>query len=143
MVKRGPIEHNCHAISHGFAATLQQTPFGEVFPLAMTIGNVWFRGNNIYKVTRQKIDQIIREGFVPDKTVDVHVWLTLSNMTVVDLTLLSTLSALGLSESAPSRDDRVLFWQEATPGDFEFEPLLVDNDFFSKVERGVVTYESV
>lgn len=59
-------------------------------------------------------------------------------MTVLDLTVLSSLTALGYTE-APSSSNRVLVWNEEIPGDLEFEPLLVDNDFYYKVERGVVS----
>ena len=135
---RGPIEHSCHSISHGFAETLQQTDLADELPIAMTIGNVWFRNQNVYGVTRERIERTIVEGFDPDKTIDLHVWLTLSDMTVVDLSILSTLPALGLSASIPQDGSSVLIWREDQQSDFIYEPLLVDNQFFSKVERGIV-----
>jgi hypothetical protein len=135
---RGPIEHSCHAISHGFAESLQLLPLGQELPLAITIGNVSYRGTSLYQVTYEKIDAIISHGFDASKTVDVHVWITLQDMTVVDLSLLSTLAAMGLTDSLSPSADQVLIWREDSVSDFEYEPLLVDNEFFLKVERGVV-----
>lgn len=127
------IAHSCHATSHYFA----QEVAGQI-GVAVTIGNVYFRGTNVYGVTREKIEDLIREGFNRERFVDVHVWLTTADMTVLDLTVLSSLTALGYTE-APSSSNRVLVWNEKIPGDLEFEPLLVDNDFYYKVERGVVS----
>lgn len=136
--ERGPIEHSCHAISHGFAETFLNTTLKESLPLAITIGNVWFKGANIYGVTRDKVDAVIRHGFDASKTIDVHVWLTLSDMTVIDLSILSTLHSLGLTDSEPPAGNRVMLWRDEVRSDFKYEPLLVDNDFYSKVERGLV-----
>lgn len=123
------IAHSCHATSHYFA---QQ--FADRISVAVTIGNVYFRGTNIYGVTREKIEALIHEGFNRKRFVGVHVWLTTTDMTVLDLTALSSLAALGHAKAPPS-SNRVLVWNEESPGDLEFEPLLVDNDFFYKVER--------
>lgn len=136
--ERGPVEHSCHAISHGFATTLQEHPLGDDSPLAITIGNVSYKGDSLYQVTHERIDTILKHGFDPTKTVDVHVWLTLDDMTVVDLSILSTLAAMGLTSGLPRGAGRVVFWRDDSVSEFEYEPLLVDNDFFSKVERGIV-----
>lgn len=138
---RGPIEHSCHAISHGFFETWQQLPYSEAFPLAVTIGNVWIKGRNLYEVTRPSLERLLLEGFNPDSNVDVHVWLTMSDMTVIDLTIMSTLNALGLSQT-PYEKNRAVFWHETRPSDLSYEPLLVDNQFFTKVERGLITFGS-
>lgn len=135
---RAPIEHSCHATSHGFAETFNSLPFADEVPLAITIGNIYYKGKNIYGVTHRKIEHILTKGFEPEKTIDVHVWLTLVDMTVLDLTVLSTLHALGLSEVAPTRGNSVLVWNQGSHPEIEFEPLLVDNDFFSKVDSGLV-----
>uniref|UniRef100_E6QPQ3 Uncharacterized protein n=1 Tax=mine drainage metagenome TaxID=410659 RepID=E6QPQ3_9ZZZZ len=31
-----------------------------------------------------------------------------------------------------------MLWRDEVRSDFKYEPLLVDNDFYSKVERGLV-----
>jgi hypothetical protein len=135
--QRGSISHSCHAISDGFMKTLSNAT-DEPLPIAITIGDVWFRGKKKYGVTRSKIDQLIRAGFDKSRFVDVHVWLTLSDMTVIDLTILPTLRADGeLEAKTEPGSDGILICREDEPSDYLFEPLLVDNDFFSKVERGL------
>jgi hypothetical protein len=110
-------------------------PLSEAFPLAVTIGNVYYRQNNIYKVTRTSIAQTVAEGFRADKNVDVHVWLTLDDMTVFDLTIVPTLISNGLlaADTPP-----LLMWRETDQSDFKFEPLLADNKFFERVDTGIV-----
>ena len=102
--------------------------------MSITIGNVYYRGQNVYKTTKSKIKQILAEGFQPTKTLDVHVWLTLSDMTVVDLSILSTAEAKG-SEIKKYSDSHVLIWRDGQPSDFHYEPLLVDDQFYEKVDR--------
>ncbi len=133
--QRGAVAHACHAISDAFMMTLSnitQIPL----PLAITIGDVWVKGKKKYGVNRSGIDQLIRTGFDQSKFVDAHVWLTLSDMTVIDLTILSTLHAEGALDGVNGLGDGILVWREDEPSDYVFEPLLVDNAFFSKVERG-------
>jgi len=134
-VKRGPIAHSCHAISCAFVNTL--TDIMSSVPCAITIGDVWVRGEKKYGVTRQKIDQLIRNGFDKSKFVDAHVWITFSDMTVFDLTLLHTLRADEGHSPDVFSESEFLIWRETEPSDYIYEPLLVDNNFFDKVERGL------
>jgi hypothetical protein len=135
--ERGPIEHSCHATSHGFALSLSNL-MGNAAPVAITIGNVVYKGKNLYSSTRGSIQNLVQRGFDQSSTIDTHVWLTLSNMQVIDLTIIPTLKAMGIYESPPLMEHKVLCWREDELGDFDFEPILVDNDFFNKVELGEV-----
>ena len=134
------IANSCHATSHAFAVTVKALELDDEIPMAITIGNVYFKNKNIYGVTRERIEQILTKGFEPGRTIDVHVWLTLPDMTVLDLTILSTLFARGLTEVEAALDKRVLVWSPETQSDYRFEPLLVDNDFFLKVDTGLVGF---
>jgi len=138
--KRGPIEHSCHATSHGFALSLSKL-MGNAAPVAITIGNVMYKGKNLYLSTRESIQNLIQRGFDQSSTVDTHVWLTLPNMQVIDLTIIPTLKAMGIYEPSSLTERQVLCWREDELGDFDFDPILVDNDFFNKVELGKVEYD--
>lgn len=129
----GDIAHSCHAVSQGFYETWMRLP--DVPPLNITIGNVYFQGENLYQVSKTSIKRILNEGNQVDKTIDLHVWLTLDDLTVIDLTILSTLRAKSLLQEQ-SIDSNVLIWREEDPGEFRFEPLLIDNSFFQKVDSG-------
>lgn len=130
----GEVARACHAVSAGFFETWNTLPFGPTFPLAVTIGNVYYRGENLYEVTRESLARIIHEGSNVNTTVNVHVWLTLDDMTVIDPTIVSTLLAKGtiLADAPP-----VLVWREGEPSDFRFEPVLTDNQFFGRVDTGL------
>lgn len=129
------VAHSCHAVSHGFYETWKNFEWGEAFPLSVTIGNVYYKGENIYNTSKDAIAQITKNGFQRGEAVDAHVWLTLDDMTVIDLTILSTLHARGILAASPSR---FLLWREEIPTDFVFEPILVDNAFFGRIDTGLV-----
>lgn len=139
LIQRGTIEHSCHAASHGFALTWQQFEESLDVPLAITIGNIFYNGKNIYGITLPKIREVVQEGCNTNRDIGVHVWLTTSDMSVIDLTALSTLTKLGFFDP-PSPDNKVLVWNEELSSEFDYEPLLVDNNFFNRVEKGVVEY---
>ncbi len=137
----GPAEiaNRCHALSHGFFETWRRTDMGEAFPLAVTIGNVFYRDENIYGLSKSALKKILNEGRRPDKSLDVHVWLTLDDMTVLDLSIISTLITRE-QLSADDVDSLVLVWSADHPGEYWFEPILVDNDFFNRVEAGELVF---
>jgi len=62
----------------------------------------------------------------------VHVWLTVEDMTVLDLTILASLRHRGQYEG---HSEGMLVWKANDPGDFLFEPLLVDNLFATRVDN--------
>lgn len=132
------IANNCHSISHSFRETVEKN-YGNAFPLSITIGNVFYKNENIYNLSKSSLKKILNEGVCLDKPLSVHVWLTLDDMTVVDLSIISTLIRRGeVTESEFA--SLALIWTEENPGDFWFEPILVDNDFFSKVDSGEIVY---
>jgi len=131
----GEIARACHSVSHGFYETWNRTKFAESFPLTVTIGNVYYKEECIYNVSKSSIKRILNEGNQVATTLDVHVWLTLDDLTVIDLSIISSLIKMGkVDESAVQNP--ILIWREIEPSDFCFEPLLVDNNFFRKVDSG-------
>src|SRR5258707_4381263 len=95
----GEMARSCHAVSDGFLRTYTQSPkLSEIsrhFPMAITIGDVSYKGRNIYHVTRNSVRAIMNRGRNLNEDLHVHVWLTLVNMTVVDLTIASYLRGKG------------------------------------------------
>ncbi len=49
------VSHACHAVSNGFLKTWESTRYARLFPLAVTIGNVWFREQNLHGATRESV----------------------------------------------------------------------------------------
>jgi len=133
----GDIAHACHAASAGFLASWGASrPPGLPGTLSITVGSVRFKGRHVFQTTRNAIAQLIDAGRAPGADLPVHVWLTLDDMTVIDLSIVATLIKYGeLSAGAPP----VLFWRDDAPGDFVFEPLLVDNLFFQRIDSGAFT----
>lgn len=129
----GQLAHSCHAVCQGFYETW--TRLAASFPLNITIGDVSYRGESLYHVSKSSVKRILNEGNVTGKTLDVHVWLTFDDLTVIDPTILPTLKEKGLIDDADTTSD-LLIWREDDPGDFEFEPILIDNEFFQKVDSG-------
>lgn len=130
----GP-QHKCHSLAQGFMMTWSSTPFAEATPLAVTIGNVYYKGQNIYDATRESILETIRIGPTTEK-LPMHVWLTRDDMTVIDFAIQPSLIAMGLMEPIPAEESPLLIWKESDPGNFRFEPLLVHNNFFHLVDEG-------
>lgn len=132
-----PLEHlvnHCHSISHGFWETYTNHPASKGFTLSVTVGNVYYKGESVYNLTKSKLKQIISKGKVLDEELPVHVWVTLEDMTVFDLTIIPTLIHKGLLDESEVTSN-LLVWNEEHSGDFVFEPLLIDNDFMHRVDE--------
>ena len=132
------IANKCHSLSSGFLATWQQVDTGD-FPLTITIGNVFYKGENIFNLSKSSLKRTLNEGVVTDKALNAHVWLTWDDTTVVDLSIISTL--IRREKLVPSNGmPLALIWSDHEPGDYWFEPLLVDNNFFEKVDGGELVF---
>lgn len=127
------VANSCHSVSHAFRHNFCNLPgVGEMFELAVTVGNVYYRGENIYQVSRDSIRDLVKRGPRDGEVLPVHVWLTLEDMTVLDLTILASLRHRGQYDG---HSDGMLVWNANEPGDFIFEPLLVDNLFATRVDN--------
>lgn len=133
----GDIAHACHAASAGFLRSWNASrPPGLPGTLSLTVGSVRFKGEPVFETTRAAIAGVIAAGPAPATDLPVHVWLTLDDLTVIDLSIVPTLTGHGL---LPAGTPPVLFWREEDAGDFSFEPLLVDNLFFERIDSGLYT----
>lgn len=133
--RQQPLEHQCHSVHFNFQNWLQQQNLGKVTDFKMTVGNVIYKGNNVYKTSKTKIKQIINNGPNVDEALNLHVWLTLDDMTVYDLSIIPTLRAKGLIDSKLGSTPEVLVYRPGEKGDYEYQPLLVDDGFFYKVDK--------
>ena len=127
--------NRCHSMSHNILLEYYRKGLHEHCELNITIGNVYYYDVNVYDTSRGKIKHILEEGFQSDKTLDVHVWLTIENMAVFDLTIMRTLVYRGMLPHSAFVDQPFNIWREDLPSSFRYEPLLVDNTFFLRVDR--------
>jgi len=127
-----PLANRCHTVSYSFRETFLMNPlFGGVpHDPCITVGNVFHRGVSLFPTTRDSLRAMIEAGPQPGRDMATHVWITFPDMTVFDLTLLPTLRRRG-DHDGP---DDLLVWHPSAPGDFVFEPLLVDNRFPERVD---------
>ena len=136
----GELAHACHAASAGFMKSWELSrPVDLHGTLAITIGSVRFRGRPVFETTRDEVAKLVHAGRQSGNDVPVHVWLTLDDLTVIDLTLISTLI---MSGDLPADAPPVLFWREDCPSEFSFEPVLVDNLFFERIDTGDYAWRS-
>lgn len=133
----GDIAHACHAASAGFLYSWNASRLPELpGTLSLTVGSVRFKGKPVFETTRAAIAGLIAAGRAPAIDLPVHVWLTLDDLTVIDLSIVPTLITYG---HLPANTPPVLFWCEDAADDFAFEPLLVDNLFFQRIDSGSFT----
>lgn len=133
----GDIAHACHAASAGFLHSWHASRLPGT--LSLTVGSVHFKGEPVFETTRVAIAELIAAGRAPKVDLPVHVWLTLDDLTVIDLSIVPTLVKCG---HLPADTPPVLFWRENAAGDFSFKPLLVDNLFFERIDSGLFTTPS-
>ncbi|NKC13780.1 MAG: hypothetical protein GKR94_16815 [Gammaproteobacteria bacterium] len=75
------------------------------------------------------------KGFCPDESLELHVWLTFSNMTVLDLTIVPTLVSKGLASLKDFDNCRYVIWKEGETVDFDYLPFLQHNNFMYEVDK--------
>ncbi|EHA17520.1 hypothetical protein HAL1_01110, partial [Halomonas sp. HAL1] len=125
----------CHSASQQFYENWMSQKIGDIAPVAITVGNVKYKDREIYQVSRSSVKRIMAKGFCPDDSLDVHVWLTFSNMTVLDLTIIPTLLSKGLASTSDFNDLRYVIWEEGGDSDFEYIPVLQHNNFMYAVDK--------
>ncbi|CAK2021631.1 DUF2612 domain-containing protein [Vibrio crassostreae] len=133
--------HNCHescetimrAIHQEDSLKLREALF-DLKP-QVTIGDVLVKGQPQYKVTKKSIKDIIAEGFNPNKTLNVHVWITLFDGTVFDPTIAATLVAKKMLPPQEMSSMHIQPFGMTNDINITYKPLLIDNEFYSRVDR--------
>lgn len=136
LYTRGTPESACHNVSSSALITAILQANYEEDEISLTIGDVSFMGKWMYNVSQESLQNIIKDGRAYDKTLDCHVWLTYRSNHVFDLSLIYNLMKRGLY-SPKINEDPIIYWNdqsEKTKWELEYKPLLVDNDFFFRVD---------
>ncbi|MGR5235247.1 hypothetical protein [Vibrio rotiferianus] len=135
FAKQQPIEHQCLSVHFNFQNWLKQKKLGEYTDFKLTIGNVYYKGSNVYETSKAKIKQMVKLGPQLSETLDLHVWLTLDDMTIYDLSIIPTLRAKGYIKGKRESSPEVLVLRPGEESDYEYRRLLVDNGFFHRVDK--------
>lgn len=75
------------------------------------------------------------KGFCPDEDLELHVWLTFQNMTVLDLTIVPTLIYKGLADLEEFGGCQYVIWKEGKREDLDYIPFLQHNNFLYLVDK--------
>lgn len=125
----------CHSFSDAFNRGWRSQVGDMPIWLLLTVGEVKHRNNSIYDVTKSKVADCVRKGFQPAETLDVHIWLTLEDMTIFDLTIMASLLRRDSISPIEYKMTPVVIGKPDELTDFTYIPYLVDNDFVRKVDR--------
>lgn len=124
--------HQCNALSHSFHRVWKNSLLNDVSFTAITIGTVEYRGKKIYEVDKISIKKMIQDGPKIDQQLNAHVWITFSDLTVLDLTISPTLVDRGYVKSGTLPD--YIIWREDKASDFRYTPILQHNNFINAVD---------
>lgn len=131
----GDLANLCHSVSQQFYENWMSQEIGNIAPVAITVGNVKYKGKEVYQVSKSSVKRIMAKGFCPNESLEVHVWLTFSNMTVLDLTIVPTLISKRLASPCDFDGRRYVIWKEDGNSNFEYIPILQHNNFMYVVDR--------
>jgi hypothetical protein len=123
------LKHNCLEASFNFFKLIEEKLGGGCF---LTVGDVKYNGTSIFNVTAEGVFNILRNG-KSKEDMNAHVWITLPDLTVLDLTIISTLIERGQIHLQDAPENPVLTWREDISSKFFYHPIIVDKDFPHKV----------
>ncbi len=97
-----------------------------------TIGYVQMNNEAMFKQTDKTLEELLKHGVQMEKnrTLDIHVWLTLPSMEIIDLTLSTT---IGKVNNDSKWFGRVFMDHPDNFNGMEYIPLLVGDDFLRKI----------
>jgi hypothetical protein len=129
--------YQCLADSHVFLqACVDQNMIGEKY-MNLTVGDVSFKGEKLFNATRGTIESAVSNGISTTDKPLFHVWLTLGDLTVIDLTIVNYLDTRGLLDKPAPTDQLLNVWRPERQGDYEYHPVLVDDDFIMRLQKPV------
>lgn len=130
-----PYTYQCLADSHTFLqACLAQDIVKEKY-LTLTVGDVSFDGQKLFDVSRNTLESVVTQGISTLDKPRFHVWLTLADMTIIDLTIVNQLISMQLIDPPENNEGWLNVWRAERPGRFNYHPMLVDDDFLSRLQR--------
>ena len=129
--------YQCLADSHTFLnACLTQRIVNEKY-MTLTVGDVSFNGQKLFDVSHGTLESAVAQGISTKDKQRFHVWLTLADMTIVDLTIINQLVSLNQIRTPASDEEWLNVWRAERKGRFDYHPMLVDDDFLSRLQRPV------
>lgn len=125
----------CHEVSQNFVE-ITSGLYDEVGinykPIFITIGNVKYGGEDLYTTDTSNLTERVRRGVKSNVPMDFHVWVTLPDLSIIDISLHSTmLDSEGNEEISKCK---IIRWREDKDCEFDFEPLFIHTDIVSLVE---------
>lgn len=127
--------YQCLADSHVFLrACIDQNIIDERY-MTLTVGDVSFNDQRLFNASRDTIHQAVAHGISTKDDQQFHVWLTLADMTVIDLTINSQLLDLGLMKPAENAQQLLNVWRPERSGKFSYHPVLIDDEFLLRLQR--------
>lgn len=127
--------YQCLADSHTFLqACIDQRIIDERY-MTLTVGDVSYSNKRLYGASRETINLAIKHGISTRDKQQFHVWLTLADMTVVDLTINSQLTESGTKTRQEFDAQPLNVWRPERCGKFNYHPVLIDDDFLKRLQR--------
>lgn len=129
--------YQCLADSHTFLRACLEHKVVNPLYMTLTVGDVSLDGKRLFNASRETISTAVDQGISTIDTPKFHVWLTLADMTVIDLTIVRQLVASGAIPEPSSEQDAswLTVWREERKGRFDYHPILIDDDFLSRLQR--------
>lgn len=111
---------------------LIQNIFEEYFdvPITYTIGWVSEPPNTLFKQTEEQLFQILKSG-PKSMQINLHAWLTLPSMEIIDLTLPTTVAVA--RGQVDSFGGAISGHPDQFTGGLKYHPMLVGDDFLRKI----------
>jgi hypothetical protein len=106
-------------------------PFPQTF---LTFGAVYYDGLNVYNVTEDSMHQIMKKGFELSE-LNLHCWLTLADMFVLDISLLGSLQQKGIINEHLTDKTAFIIQDGNLKRKIRYEPILVSESFVNHIDR--------
>ncbi|MFK7995384.1 MAG: hypothetical protein AB8B87_14680 [Granulosicoccus sp.] len=130
-----PFSYQSLADSHTFLQACLDQKFLDERYMTLTVGDVSFDGEKLFNATRQTIQHCVAEGISTVDEPEFHVWLTLVDMTVIDLTIISHLIKQTRLPTPASMEQWLNVWRPERRGRFDYHPILIDDSFLSRLQK--------
>jgi hypothetical protein len=99
-----------------------------------TVGNVYLGDRNLFPTAQDGLRLLSAREKQLHEELRLYAWLTLNNMTLVDLTRPSYLRSKGVQPPHVSSGSHAIIWREAEAKKLRYEPLLVDNHLLGRID---------
>jgi hypothetical protein len=129
---------HCHTASATIAQMLAinfERMTGHPFPATwLTFGAVYYKDLNVYNVTVDSMREIAERGFELSK-LDLHCWVTLSDMFVLDISILASLKQKGIIDDHLTDKTAYIIQDGNLTKKLRYEPILVSDRFIHHIDR--------